>query len=187
MVFDLDPGPGAGMGFVIEVAVALREVLSHEGIESWPKLTGGKGGVSWCPSVRARCLMMRRTDIAEHSRSRLRRGRLTKSAALSARDGRLFIDYLRNGRGTTAVATYSPRARRGFPIAAPTSWQALEGGIRPDAFTLVRPWMKAPAQTVRASIQQASRAENESRISPVKRAKGERRQRTPSSLRDRDR
>jgi DNA primase len=113
--------------------------------------------------------------------------RLTKSAALSARDGRLFIDYLRNGRGTTAVATYSPRARRGFPIAAPTSWQALEGGIRPDAFTLVRPWMKAPAQTVRASIQQASRAENESRISPVKRAKGERRQRTPSSLRDRDR
>jgi len=46
--------------------------------------------------------------------------RLTTSASLSARDRRLFIDYLRNGRGTTGVGTFSPRARHGFPIAAPT-------------------------------------------------------------------
>src|SRR3977135_3874146 len=50
--------------------------------------------------------------------------RYTVSAALAQRPGRLFIDYLRNGRGTTAIGTYSPpRARSGFPIAAPVTWK----------------------------------------------------------------
>jgi bifunctional non-homologous end joining protein LigD len=63
----------------------------------------------------------------------------TISAALSDRPGKLFIDYLRNGRGTTAVATYSPRARPGFPIAALVTWQDLERGVRPDSFTIANP------------------------------------------------
>ena len=62
--------------------------------------------------------------------------RYTVSAALARRSGRLFIDYLRNGRGTTAVATYSPRVRQGFPIAAPVTWKEIEHGIAPDAFTV---------------------------------------------------
>jgi len=66
--------------------------------------------------------------------------RLTTSASLSARDRRLFIDYLRNGRGTTAVGTFSPRAHRGFPIAAPTTGEELSEGIRPDAYSMARPW-----------------------------------------------
>jgi bifunctional non-homologous end joining protein LigD len=49
--------------------------------------------------------------------------RYTTSAALGKRAGRLFVDYLRNGRGTTAIGTYSPRARPGFPIAAPVTWR----------------------------------------------------------------
>jgi bifunctional non-homologous end joining protein LigD len=52
---------------------------------------------------------------------------------------RIFIDYLRNGRGTTAIGTLSPRARAGFPVAAPVSWRQVEKGIRPDAFTMERP------------------------------------------------
>ena len=65
--------------------------------------------------------------------------RYTTSAALARRPGRLFIDYLRNGRGTTAVGAYSPRARPDFPIAAPVTWRDVESGIRPDAFTIDRP------------------------------------------------
>jgi bifunctional non-homologous end joining protein LigD len=65
--------------------------------------------------------------------------RYTLSAASAQRPGRLFLDFLRNGRGTTAVATYSPRARAGFPIAAPTTWAALQKGVRPDAYTLSSP------------------------------------------------
>jgi len=50
----------------------------------------------------------------------------------------LFIDYLRNGRGTTAIGTYSPRVRCGFPIAAPVPWKHIESGMGPDAFTMDR-------------------------------------------------
>jgi bifunctional non-homologous end joining protein LigD len=65
--------------------------------------------------------------------------RYTTSAALAKRSGRLFVDYLRNGRGTTAVGAYSPRARPGFPIAAPVSWADIQDGVGPDAFTLEHP------------------------------------------------
>jgi len=64
--------------------------------------------------------------------------RYTTSASIAKRLGRLFIDYLRNGRGTTAIGAYSPRARPGFPIAAPVTWREVERGIRPDAFTMDR-------------------------------------------------
>ena len=53
-------------------------------------------------------------------------GKYTTSAAFSARPEKLFIDYLRNGRGTTAIGAYSPRARPGFPVAAPVTWRDLE-------------------------------------------------------------
>ncbi|MFC7396715.1 hypothetical protein ACFQU1_05850 [Chelatococcus sp. GCM10030263] len=62
--------------------------------------------------------------------------RYTTSANLSARRGRLFIDWLRNGRGATAVGAFSPRARPGFPVAAPVTWRDVERGMRPDAFTI---------------------------------------------------
>jgi bifunctional non-homologous end joining protein LigD len=66
-------------------------------------------------------------------------GRYTTSAALSARPGKLFIDYLRNGRGATAIGAYSPRARPGFPVAAPLTWHDVEHGVRPDAFSMAHP------------------------------------------------
>jgi bifunctional non-homologous end joining protein LigD len=72
--------------------------------------------------------------------------RYTISAALGHRTGRVFIDYLRNGRGTTAVGTYSPRTRAGFPIAAPVTWAEIEQGVRPDAYTMRRPFRHNEAQ-----------------------------------------
>ena len=59
---------------------------------------------------------------------------------MAARKGRLFIDYLRNGRGTTAVGAFSPRARAGFPIAHPVTWKQVESGLRPDAYTMASPF-----------------------------------------------
>jgi bifunctional non-homologous end joining protein LigD len=64
-------------------------------------------------------------------------------SAPARRENRIFIDYLRNGRGNTAIGTYSPRARPGFPIAAPVSWAQVEGGIRSDAFTIEHPFPPA--------------------------------------------
>jgi bifunctional non-homologous end joining protein LigD len=65
--------------------------------------------------------------------------RYTLASAPGKRAGRIFIDYLRNGRGTTAIGTWSPRARPGFPIAAPVSWRQVQNGVRPNAFTMEKP------------------------------------------------
>jgi bifunctional non-homologous end joining protein LigD len=84
----------------------------------------------------ARAYCRRLAQGIERSRPRL----YTTSAAPERRSGRIFIDYLRNGRGTTAVGAYSPRVRPGFPIAAPVTWAQLMRGMRPDAFTMASPF-----------------------------------------------
>jgi hypothetical protein len=90
--------------------------------------------------------------------------RYITTAMLEARSGRLFIDYLRNGRGTTAVGAYSPRARHGFPVAAVT-WPQVEHGLRSDAFSIRTPprasepmckkWFRTSGEAVRWLKEQA--------------------------------
>ncbi|WP_129645059.1 DNA ligase D [Peristeroidobacter agariperforans] len=142
MVFDLDPGPGIGWTFVVDTALTLRELLDQHGLEhSWPKLSGGKGIHVMAP------LTTRITHDAAHRRSReisellasTDPDRYTVAASPAQRRGRVFIDFLRNGRGTTAVGTYSPRARPGYPIAAPVTWHDVERGVRPDTFNIGSP------------------------------------------------
>jgi bifunctional non-homologous end joining protein LigD len=156
MVFDLDPGPGVPFGFVRESALALRELLQSEGLSSWPKLTGGKGVHVMVPLEPK---SMSHDEAHRYSRTLAGKlaatqpARYTTAAAAGERKKRLFVDFLRNGRGTTAVATYSPRARPRFPIAAPTTWRALAEGIRPDAYTMMQP----PATTAPASKRSSPR------------------------------
>jgi bifunctional non-homologous end joining protein LigD len=141
LVFDLDPGEGVGWDFVVATALRMRELLEKEGLDPWPKLTGGKGLHLMAPLAR------KLTHDAAHAYARRLAQRLAStdreryitSASLARRPGKLFIDYLRNGRGTTAVGAYSPRVREGFPIAAPVTWREVERGIKPDAFTMRRP------------------------------------------------
>jgi bifunctional non-homologous end joining protein LigD len=140
LVFDLDPGPGTEWDFVVGTALKLRSVLEDEGYESWPKLTGGKGLHLMVPiephishdQARAYC-----RAVAERI-ARTAPGKYTTSPDPQQRRNRIYIDYLRNGRGNTAVGAYSPRARDGFPIAAPVSWREVERGIKPDAFSINR-------------------------------------------------
>ncbi len=148
LVFDLDPGQGITWEFVIETAVKLRRRLEAEGFETWPKTTGGKGLHVMVP------LRRKLTHDAAHAEARrlaesFAKGepRYVTSAALSKRPGRLFIDYLRNGRGTTAIGAYSPRVRQGFPVAAPVTWKDVEHGIRPDAYTMASPPHSAPKRS----------------------------------------
>lgn len=140
LVIDLDPGAGVPWDFVIETALGLRAMLADEGYACWPKTTGGKGLHLMVP------VSERMGWQAAHALARgwVRRfegrapDRFTTTAALASRPGRLFLDYLRNGRGTTAVGAFSPRARPGFPIAAPVSWAAVARGVRPDAYAMDR-------------------------------------------------
>jgi len=143
MVFDLDPGADVPFEWVRETACTLRQRLQVEGLSSWPKLTGGNGVhvmVPLAPRHMSHDEAHRLSRELAEGLAATQPDRFTTSAALHERAGRLFIDYLRNGRGTTAVATYSPRARPGFPIAAPTTWRALERGILPDSFRMADPF-----------------------------------------------
>jgi DNA primase len=77
--------------------------------------------------------------------------------ALSAqrnRRGRIFLDYLRNGRGTTAIGTYSPRVCEDLPIAVPVTWSRIEAGIRSDAFTINSP-LRARSDTASRSVRKS--------------------------------
>jgi bifunctional non-homologous end joining protein LigD len=166
LVIDLDPGHGVSWSFVLDTAFTLRELLEQHGFaRSWPKLTGGKGLHVMVP------LAKRMTHDAAHRQSRtiaerlasLDPDRYTVSAALSARKGRLFLDYLRNGRGTTAVGAYSPRARAPGTIAVPVEWHELEQGVlRPNQYTI-----DAPPRTDHAFV-------HTSRARPEKKAQSNR-------------
>ena len=76
--------------------------------------------------------------IAEHFAG-LDRNRYTSKSTRSGKAGKVFIDYLRNGRGNTAIGPFSPRARPGFPVAAPVTWREVEQGARPDVFSMAHP------------------------------------------------
>jgi bifunctional non-homologous end joining protein LigD len=157
LIFDLDPGEGVEWGFVVETAVQFRDLLAADGLDCWPKTTGGKGlhvMVSIEPDMDWARAHLYTRRLAERMAATAP-DRYITSAALEARPGRLFIDYLRNGRGTTAIGAYSPRARPGFPVAAPVSWQQIVHGVRSDAFSIESP---PRPDTLRA--RRAPRAQN---------------------------
>ena len=146
LVFDLDPGPGVEWPFVIDTALDLRRLLEEEGFKTWPKVTGGKGLHIMAPLTD----QISHDEAHRYSRTIAERiaatdpRHYTVSASMAQRPGRLFIDYLRNGRGTKAAGAWSPRARPGFPIAAPVTWRQVEAGIAPDAFSLASPFKVRP-------------------------------------------
>ena len=140
IVIDLDPGEGVEWAFVTDTALTMREMLKTEGLDSWPKLTGGKGIHLMAP-IKATVTHFEAREFARTLAQRLsttdRRYLIVSDP--TERAGKIFIDYLRNGRGNTAIGTYSPRARPGFPVAAKVTWKDIENGIPPDAFSISRP------------------------------------------------
>jgi len=141
LVFDLDPGEGVEWQFVLDTALRLRDMLAQAELDSWPKTTGGKGLHVVLPAIPEMTWHTARDyahTIAEHFAASDPK-RYTSSSSRAGRSGKVFIDYLRNGRGNTAIGAYSPRARPGFPVAAPVNWRDVELGIRSDAFSITNP------------------------------------------------
>jgi bifunctional non-homologous end joining protein LigD len=136
LVFDLDPGEGVPWSGIVEAALAVRERLEGLGLASFVKTTGGKGLHVVVPTTRR----MRWDHAKAFTRavatdlSRRWRGRYTTSPSKAARKGKVFLDYLRNSRGATAVAAYSSRAREGAPVSTPLAWEELGAEGRSDSF-----------------------------------------------------
>ena len=133
LVFDLDPDVGLDFAMVKEAAVRLKALLADLGLKTFPLLSGGKGvhvvapldaSKDW-PTVKSFAERFTRA-IAEAEPKMF-----TANIRKVERKGRIFLDWLRNQRGATAVMPYSARAREGAPVSAPIAWEELdryEGG-----------------------------------------------------------
>jgi bifunctional non-homologous end joining protein LigD len=138
LIFDLDPGEGVGFDEVERAAIDLRDRLAALGLTTFVKTTGGKGLHVVLPIAPEQDWESAKafTQSVAESMAREERGRFTAKLAKASRGGRIFVDYLRNGRGATAVAAFSPRARPGAPVSTPLAWDELGTGIGPAHFTV---------------------------------------------------
>jgi bifunctional non-homologous end joining protein LigD len=138
IVFDLDPGPGVPWAEVKRAALQVRDVLKQVKLKSFLRTTGGKGlhvVVPLNPPVEWASVKGFAKGLAE-AMAAAEPQRFLSTSTLKLRPKKIFIDYLRNGRGATAVASYSLRARPGAPVAFPLAWSELDQLKRGDAYTL---------------------------------------------------
>ncbi|EKS28947.1 DNA ligase D [Afipia felis] len=142
LVFDLDPAPDVAFTEVIKAARDMHDRLSSLGLESFCKTTGGKGlhvvaplkdtkkdRIDWKTAkafAQAVCQAMAADDPK----------RYLLNMSKAKREGRIFLDYLRNDRMSTAVAPFSPRGRKFAPVSMPLTWTQVRPGLDPVKFRL---------------------------------------------------
>ena len=137
MVFDLDPDESLPWSRVVEAAELVRDRLTELGLQSWVKTTGGKGlhvvvpltGKQTWDEVKGFSQALAERLVQEKS------DRYTSKMSKAGRKGKVFLDYLRNSRGATAVAAYSTRARTGATVSTPVGWNELPN-LTPSEFTV---------------------------------------------------
>ncbi|MBZ9648119.1 DNA ligase D [Sphingobium sp. 3R8] len=128
LVFDLDPDEGLDFEAVRKAAFHFREILQQIGLETFPMVTGGKGIHVIAPLV-PKAEWPEVKDFAHRLAQAVAQSdpdNFTAALPKAQRKGRIFVDYLRNQRGATAVMPYSVRARSGAPVAAPITWKEME-------------------------------------------------------------
>ncbi|TNB46465.1 hypothetical protein FF124_18285 [Martelella lutilitoris] len=138
MVFDLDPDEKLGFAETKQAAFDLKSLLSDTGLEAYAMVTGGKGIHVVVPlrrTVSWETLKSFAKTLA-HLMADREPDRFTAAMAKDRRKGKIFIDWLRNERGATAILPYSVRARLGAPVATPVTWDELKSLNSAAAFGL---------------------------------------------------
>lgn len=128
LVFDLDPDEGLDFGVVRLAATLVRQRLEDLGLKSVPLVTGGKGVHVVVPHRRTAEWPKAKSFARAFAKSIAdeQPDAFTATMSKSRRKGRIFLDWMRNERGSTAIAPYSTRAKKNAPIATPVSWKELE-------------------------------------------------------------
>ncbi len=137
IVFDFDPDPELPFSRVIEGARLMHDLLEGLGLRSFVKTTGGKGLHVVAPLQPTRTWdeVKPFTKALAESLQTLDPSRYLVNMSLKKRTGRIYVDYLRNGRGATYVTAYSTRRRPGAPVSAPLRWDELTPRLRADRYT----------------------------------------------------
>lgn len=161
LVFDLDPAPGIAWDDIVSAARDVRARLHEAGLDSFVRLSGGKGlhvvapirrGPDW-ETVRDFCEAFAQAMVMQKPAT------YVATMSKAKRRGRIFIDWLRNGRGATSVTGWSLRARPGAPVAMPLRWEELGAVDRSATYDLMRAKRRAaslrrdPWEDVRTSKQ----------------------------------
>lgn len=138
LIFDIDPDEGLAFRAVREAALIIRDRLAALKLKSFPLVSGGKGihvvvplqPVADWPRAKEFCrAFAQRLETDEP-------GRFTANIRKAERKGRIFVDYLRNERGSTAIAPFSTRARKGLPCAVPVAWDEVPGLVAANGYDI---------------------------------------------------
>ena len=138
IIIDLDPDESLPWSMVAEAAIEVRDLLTALGLQSCLKTTGGKGLHVTFPvdPVQDFATMKAWTHGFVQAIERARPELYLTKMSKAARTGKIYLDYLRNERGATAVAPYSMRARAGLPVSIPLEWKELTGAKERPRFTI---------------------------------------------------
>ena len=144
LIFDFDPADNVSWPELVDGVSQLGTLLQELGLEGFLKTTGGKGlhivvpvqrTLNW---VQAKSFTKAVADLFARTFPK----RFVSTVSKAKRDGKIFIDYLRNAEGSTAIAPYGIRARENAPVSTPIAWGELKKDIRFDHFNVktVPPW-----------------------------------------------
>lgn len=136
LVFDLDPDEGLDFEAVRSAAFRFRDILKTIGLETFPMVTGGKG-VHVIAPLTPQAEWPEVKDFAHRLAQAVAQSdpaNFTAALPKAQRKGRIFVDYLRNQRGATAVMPYSARARPNAPVSVPISWTEMKTIEAPNIY-----------------------------------------------------
>jgi bifunctional non-homologous end joining protein LigD len=138
LIFDFDPDESLGWEKVVEAVNILRKLLETLGLRPFIKTTGGKGLHVVIPVQPTRGWDQAKAFCKAVAELLVRTfpDRFTSKITKSTREGRIFVDYLRNAENATAIAAYSVRAKANAPVAMPIAWEQLKDDLRFDHFNV---------------------------------------------------